>query len=80
MNTPIKQILNLGTAEITTTSGGMNADSIQDHIGADVYIAPLTVTVEIPTSYAPMLTAIPIIVIASILFAVVGMFMLRRSE
>jgi len=45
-NTGIKEILNLGETEITTTSYGLNADSVRSDIPAIGYIAP----VSIPTT------------------------------
>ena len=39
-NTGIKEVLNFGETEITTTSYGLNADSVQDYIGALGYVAP----------------------------------------
>ena len=39
-NTGIKEVLNLGETEITATAYGLNADSVQDYVGALGYVAP----------------------------------------
>ena len=39
-NTGIKEVLNLGEAEITATAYGLNADSVQDYVSALGYVAP----------------------------------------
>lgn len=81
----LKEVLNLGTAEITTTSFSMNADSVQDYIGADVYIAPATITEVIHHSggggggMGAMYAAIPVVILAAILLAAVSMFVIRRG-
>ena len=40
VNTGIKEVLNLGDTAITTTSYGLNADSVQDYVSALGYVAP----------------------------------------
>ena len=84
-NTQIKNILNIGTAELITTSYGLNADVIQDYIGADCYIAPATLTEVIHHSggggggMGAMYAAIPVVIITAILLAAVSMFVIRRG-
>ena len=81
----LKEVLNLGTLELTTTSYGLNADTIQDYIGADVYIAPATITEVIHHSgggsggMSAMYAAIPVVILAAILLAAVSMFVIRRG-
>ena len=42
-DTSIKEVLNLGETEITTTSYGLNADSVQDYVSALGYVAPISI-------------------------------------
>lgn len=81
----LKNVLNFGTLELTTTSYGLNADLVQDYIGADVYIAPATITEVIHHSggsggsMGAMYAAIPVVILAAILLAAVSMFVIRRG-
>ena len=81
----LKEVLNLGTLELTTTSYGLNADTLQDYIGADCYIAPATITEVIHHSggggggMGAMYAAIPVVILAAILLAAVSMFVIRRG-
>ena len=82
--TDLKEVLNLGSLELTTTSYGLNADLVQDFIGADVYIAPATITEVIHHTSGgpndnPMLNAIPLVIIVAIMLAAVSMFVIRRG-
>ena len=82
--TNLKEVLNLGSLELTTTSYGLNADLVQDFIGADVYIAPATLTEVIHHTSGgpndnPMLSAIPLVIIVAIMLAAVSMFVIRRG-
>lgn len=85
-DTSIKEVLNLGADEITTTSYGLNADAVQDFIDAETYIAPATITEIIHHSgggsgtASELYAAIPIVVIAAILLASISMFLVRRGE
>ena len=80
-----KEVLNLGTLELTTTSYGLTAEVIQDYIGADCYIAPATLTEVIHHSsgggggMGAMYAAIPVVIITAILLAAVSMFVIRRG-
>ena len=83
--TNLKEILDIGSLEVTTTSYGLNADVVQDYIGADVYIAPATITEVIHHSgggggsMGAMYAAIPVVILAAILLAAVSMFVIRRG-
>ena len=82
--TNLKEVLNLGTLELTTTSYELNADVIQDYIGADCYIAPATIIEVIHHSngggeMGAMYAAIPVVIITAILLAAVSMFVIRRG-
>ena len=83
--TNLKEVLNLGSLELTTTSYGLNADLVQDYIGADVYIAPATITEVIHHSgggggsMGAMYAVIPVVILAAILLAAVSMFVIRRG-
>ncbi len=77
----IKEILNLGTLELTTTSYGLNADEARADIPALGYLAPAqyeTVTEGGPV--AALLNAIPMIVIISVVMLAIGLFIVRRTE
>lgn len=78
-NTNVKEILNLGTNEITTTSYGLNADSVQDHVSAIGYIAPVsiheTVIVEDTSLSATLLKLLPVfMVLAVVIFIGYAMY------
>lgn len=84
--TNLKEVLNLGTLTITTTSYQMNADVVADSFDAVTYLAPTETTTIIhhpgssgSTEYSPLLMAIPMIVIIAILGASVTFFLSRRS-
>ena len=83
--TNLKEVLNIGSLELTTTSYGLNADLVQDYIGADCYIAPATLTEVIHHSsgggggMSAMYAAIPVVILAAILLAAVSMFVIRRG-
>ena len=67
-NSNIKEILNLGDAELTTTTSGLNADSIQDHIDSIGYLA-ITEYTEYTTKNDPtsiLIMTIPLMVLAAI--------------
>jgi hypothetical protein len=78
-STSIKEVLNLGTTEITTTSYGLNADSVQDHISALGYIAPVeireTIIVEDTSLSATLLKLLPVfMVLAVVIFIGYAMY------
>ena len=64
----VKQVLNLGSAEYTTTSYGLDADEIGTQIDAQNYMAPISITEE-PKSGAiyTVLATVPLFVIAGII-------------
>lgn len=75
----LKEILNLGSLELTATSYGLRADSVQDHIDACCYLAPL----EITTSgggdmLTQILNVVPILLIIGVLMFVAGFVLYRR--
>ena len=77
--TNLKEVLNLGSLELTTTSYGLNADLVQDYIGADVYIAPATFTEVIhhsggSGSYSALYSTILITVIIAVLVGAAALF------
>jgi hypothetical protein len=75
----IKEILNLGTLDITTTSYGLNADSVQDYIGALGYVAPTHIQEDSSDSsgnnadgvFMAVLKIVPIVLIVCILSVLV---------
>lgn len=77
----IKEILNLSSNTWTTTSYGLSADEVRDSVDAVLYLAPADVPIKTggPNVYAPLLDAIPMIIIMSILMMIVGYTMIRRS-
>lgn len=81
-NTSIKEILNLGTANITTTSYGLHADSVQDHVTALGYIAPTSIheseVVPIDSPVAGIMQMLPLIAGIGALFLAVGTMIYTR--
>ena len=80
----LKEVLNLGSLELTTTSYGLNADTIQDHIDAEAYIAPATITEVIHHSggggeYSGFYEIILVVTVVAILIAAAGLMIYRRS-
>lgn len=78
-NSNIKEILNLGDAELTTTTSGLNADSIQDHIDSIGYLA-ITEYTEYTTKNDP--TSILIMTVPLMVLTVIGVgafVMISRS-
>lgn len=81
----LKEVLNLGSLELTTTSYGLNADAVQDYIDAEAYLAPATLTYTIhhsgsDGSLGAMYAAIPVVILIAILLAAVSMFLIRRAD
>lgn len=76
-------VLNLGSLELTTGSYGITSTTVQDFIGADVYIAPATVTEVIHHSgsdgMSAMWAVIPLVVVAAVLVAAAAMFISKRQ-
>ena len=78
-NTGIKEVLNFGETEITTTSYGLNADSVQDYVGAVGYVAPTYIQEDSSDSsgnnadgvFMAVLKIVPIILIVCILSVLV---------
>lgn len=69
----VKYVLNLSSQEITTTSWGMNAEEVQDHIEADNYLAIVSYseTVQKTGSVYDMINLIPLVItMGVVLFAV----------
>ena len=78
----IKEVLNLGQTEITTTSYGLNADSVQDHVTALGYIAPTSIheseVVPIDSPVAGLMQLLPLIAGIGALFLAVGTMIYTR--
>jgi hypothetical protein len=81
-NSGIKEILNLGTLEITTTSYGLNADSVQDYVSALGYIAPVSIhqteVIPIDSPVADLMQLLPLIAGIGALFVAVGTMIYTR--
>lgn len=67
-STPIKEVLNLGSAEITTTTAGLNADEVRSDVPASGYIAPLSTTVVVTKEGAvyDLVALLPLIMVLGI--------------
>lgn len=78
----IKEILNFGTLELTTTSYGLNADEIRTDIPALGYLATAqyTETVTDDSPMAALLHVIPLITIIAVVMMAVGVFIAHRME
>ena len=78
----IKEVLNLGGANITTTSYGLNADSVQDYISPLGYIAPTSIheteVVPIDSPVAGLMQMLPLIAGIGALFLAVGTMIYTR--
>lgn len=79
-NTGIKEILNLGGGEITTTSYGLNADSVQDYIGALVFIGntELTISTQNTGPVYTFISMLPLIMVLGIVLVSIGLLLYRR--
>lgn len=81
-NTGIIEVLNLGETEITTTSYGLNADSVQDHVTALGYIAPTSISeteiVPIDSPVAGLMQMLPLIAGVGALLLAVGTMIYTR--
>ena len=84
-NTHFSQILNIGTLNVNSAFTALASVETQDYIGADVYLAPATITEVIHHSggggggMGAMYAAIPVVILAAILLAAVSMFVIRRG-
>ena len=82
----IKEILNLGTLDITTTSYGLNADSVQDYVGALGYVAPTHIQEDSSDSSGldgvsmAVLKIVPIVLIVCILSVLVMPMIQSKME
>lgn len=86
-NTGIKEILNFGETEITTTSYGLNADSVQDYVGALGYVAPTHIQegssdsgYDVDGVSMTVLKLVPIILMVCILLVLVMPMIQSRTE
>ena len=79
----IKEILNLGTLDITTTSYGLNADSVRSDIPAIGYIAPVSIhetdIVEDTSLSATLLKLLPVFMVLTVVIFI-GYAMLRPDS
>ena len=74
--TNLKQILNLGDTEITTTSYGLNADEVRSDIPAMGYVAPLSYTKVVQkegTAY-DILLMMPVLLVIALLIPIADYF------
>lgn len=76
--TNLKEVLNLGSLELTTTSYGLNADSVQDYIDACCYLAPVEIAGSDSGSLSVILNVIPILMILGVIMFVAGFVLYRR--
>ena len=76
----VSEVLKLGSAEITTTTGGLNADEISDNVPAKGYLSAVEITTTVPATdpTSQMLTVIPLIMIVGVLVSIVGLTMMRK--
>ena len=67
-NSGIKEVLNLGSTEITTTSYGLNADEVREDVPASGYIAPLSTTAVVTKEGAvyDLISLLPLIMVLGI--------------
>lgn len=80
-NTGIAEVLNLSTVEYTTTSYGLNADSIQDHIESIGYLGCTSYeeTIQKDGALYVVLAILPVVVLAGIAFATLGLIYIRKD-
>ena len=82
INTNIKEVLNFGETEITPTSFGLNAESVQDHVTALGYIAPTSIheteVIPIDSPVAGIMQLLPLIAGIGALFFAVGTMIYTR--
>lgn len=74
--TSIAQVLNLGSAEYTTTSYGLEADEVRSDIAATSYMAPVSIS-ETTTREGPtfdLLAILPIVFVAGLLLTTAWLF------
>lgn len=78
----IQEVLNLGETEFTTTSYGLSAESVQDHVSALGYIAPTSIheteVVPIDSPVAGIMQLLPLIAGIGALFLAVGTMIYTR--
>ena len=68
----ISEVLNLSDLEVTTTSYGLNADKVDDHLESANYIGLAKVTTINEGSVYDLLIVIPVLVVAGILIITIG--------
>ena len=80
--TEIKEVLNFGETAITTTSYGLNADSVQDHVTALGYLAPTSIheteVIPIDSPVAGLMQLLPLVAGIGALFLAVGTMIYTR--
>lgn len=75
----VKEVLNLGTLELTTTSYGLNADEVRSNIDACCYLAPLEITGGRNGGIASeILNVLPILMIAAVMIFAIGFIVYRK--
>lgn len=72
----INQVLNLGSAEYTTTSYGLNADEVRSDIEATSYMAPVSISETTPREglVYDVVAILPIIFVAGLLLTTAWLF------
>lgn len=72
----LKEILNLGSTEITTTTSGLNADEVRSDIPAMGYVAPLSITkvVEKEDTAYDILLMMPVLLVIALLIPLAQYF------
>lgn len=76
--TNVKEVLNLGTLELTTTSYGLNADEVRTTIEACCYLAPLEIPGEKGGIASEVINMIPLLLIAAVMMFAIGFIIYRR--
>ena len=77
----IRQILNLSDISITTTSYGLNADSIQNHIDCMVFIGNTEIITSTENTGAvyTFISMLPLIMVLGIVLVSIGLLLYRRA-
>ena len=78
----VKEILDLGGGGLTTTTAGLNAESVQDHVSALGYIAPTSIheseVIPMDSPVAGIMQLLPLIAGIGALFLAVGTMIYTR--
>ena len=79
--TSLKEVLNLGTFELTTTSYGLNAEEIRDNIPVNYFIgnAVYTETVTNEGIEYQLIDMLPLLSVVGLLLSAIVVFLIRRA-